>query len=161
MEQFVNDATLKALMAWVHNEYGRKAGLQPDDYAIVFNVTADYDVEIKAGATITIITRFPPWHSRFKQTMKSVFENPNIKGFKRGKSLIRHSDAVRWYGLSERNMNVPQPKKSTLSDVQVSYITKLRLLDKKSRREVVVEIEGSAFDAYNKALKLLFGEKLG
>jgi hypothetical protein len=149
------------LKDFIHANYGRASGLLRDDYNIMFDVDSQHDVEMHSGAVVNIILKFPPGHYKFEICLKQAFSFQHIKQLLRSKALVKRADFERWHGVSFSNMEATIPKRPSVRDVRTHYVTQLHMQDTRTKRSVIVEVEnGNAFDANDKATKLLFGERL-
>lgn len=155
-------AQSKAVNDWIHAEYGKKAGLLQHEYVVQFDDAMINETEIKCGKQILILCKFPPWHPDFKPTLRRLFSRVDIKGFLRSQALVRASDAIKWRALKLNNATdkAKDQKHISVNSYNLRYITSLEVVDKKTRMKVEVTIEGSAFEALDKALKIMYGDKL-
>jgi hypothetical protein len=150
----------RVIADWIHHEYGRKAGLLRHEYNLIFDQRMTADVEVKAGATVLIATPYVPIHPQFRTILRHIFDTFNLRDFIRSKSLIRKEDAINWYGVKFTGLLIEPQKKVKVNDFTQKWITSLELTDKKTKRSVRVEVQGSAFDAQKEALKLLYGDRI-
>ena len=146
---------------WIHQTYGKPAGLLRDEYNVVINTDMPEDLIIGAGACVQILTRHYPMsngtlNELFQSILVRAFRDYNLKEFLRSKALIRASDAAKWYSAAETGFFRKSARKDGLDTCTTRYITTLEVTDKKTKRSVRVEIEGSAFEARQKAIKLLY-----
>lgn len=142
----------------VHQLFGKPAGLFRDEYNIVIDTDITDNLRIGEGTVVQIMIRYLPNDPRFQPILKHIFNNYPLKSMLRSKALIRRSDAEKWYGASESGYFKKVDKKVGLDTCVVRYITKLEVVDKKTKRSVTVEIQGDAFKAREIAIKLLYPE---
>lgn len=144
---------------WIHTEYGKKAGLKRHEYSVQIDTDCTDDVRIAAGATIMIVIPLTPGHPNFNKLLRHVFRDYPLQEFLRTKALVRASDAVKWYSVSESGFANKLPKKPAYDAYSVRFVTRLVMQDKKTKKKVEVEIEGAAFQAQQIALQMLYGSE--
>lgn len=143
----------------IHQLFGKPANLFRGDYNVVIDDDLKDDVRIGGGSCIQIMVRYSFRDERFMRILKHVFEDYHLKrDFLRSKAMIRYSDATRWYGAAESGYFKKVDKKASVSNFTVRHVTMLEVMDKKTKKRVEVKIEGNAFDAMDKAVKLLYPE---
>ena len=158
----------KVIKDWIHKEYGRKSGLFVTDYDVQFDDAMVNEIEIHCGKRILILCKYPPWHEEFKHTLRRVFSRIDLREFLRSHAVAKYDpEFAKWRAL-KMNRITEQTKKHNaehnmgghkLNSYTVRYITELEVIDKKTKMKVIVKIEGSAFDALNRGLKILYGAK--
>lgn len=161
----MNPEQSKAIHAWIHKEFAKKAGLLEHEYTVQFDSDMVNEVEIRCGKQILILCKYPPYPpylEDFKSAMRRVFSRIDLRQFIRSQALVRATDAIKWRSLKVHNLTneTKDQRKVTVNSYDVRYVTILEVVDKKTRAKVEVGIEGSAFEALNKALKILYGDKL-
>jgi hypothetical protein len=149
-EQSFNDA--------MHKRFGVKAGLLRHEYQIISDQRSVNEVEIKGGKTVIIATKYTPLEPEYMRVMNHVFNDFPLRDFLRGHNIPRTGGA-QWYEIGFNNILVEPDKRNTVQSYTHKYITTLELTDKKTKRQVTVKIVGSAFDALDEAVKLLYGER--
>jgi hypothetical protein len=157
----------KAVKDWIHKEYGRKAGLFPYEYDVQYGDAMKNEIEIKCGKVILILIKYPPWHEEFKPTLRRVFSRIDLREFLRSQALVKYDPEVaRWRSLKMNRIadDIIKHEDKTfggkkLNKYTVRYVTELEVVDNKTKARVAVKLDGNAFTALDKALKILYGAK--
>ena len=169
MDYFSSPESNEKLAAWIHDKYGRAAGLLRSDYYM--HIDPDLrnsahggpcDVAIYAGGVIHIWIRYGPASGKaFTDCLAGVFVETRIKQFLRSKMIVKKTDALSWYGLERRFVDLPPiSKKTKVRSVVTDVITMVRVREiKTNREEMVAVINGDAFSAQAEAFRRLLGSK--
>lgn len=148
-----------ALRDYIHQTYAKPVRILRDEYTIFVDTDRPNDIDVGSGPCIIIMTRFWPSDARFLPIIAHVFRDYDLRAkFLHSKALIRRSDAEKWYSVSEYGYFRKVDKKVSVNNFTVRHITMLEITDKKTKKRVEVKIEGNAFDAMDRAVRLLYPE---
>jgi len=156
----LDDEKKKIILDQIHESVAKKCGFRRNDYAFHIDPSMDNEIEWIAGPSIQITIRYTPLHPLFVLITKRAF-NPNfdIGDLFRSKALVRQVDFDRWHRIGIRGVFFKQEKKKSLRRTNFSLVTKIIAQDIKTKRKVEVEIFNSnAFEAQERALKILYGD---
>ena len=163
---FKDEEANKFFQDFVHENFAKKSGLMKHEYMLHFDPELQWhetnvDFVITCGKILHIALRCYPTSHNLGELLKSCFSQ-DLKRMLRSYALVRKEDAERWYGLAiklgDEEINM---KKVRMNSFSREMITAIKLIDRKTKKTVIVDIiNGDAFTAQDKALKLLYGERL-
>jgi hypothetical protein len=169
---FTNKEANEKIGKWIHQTYAKKAGLNSDEFFIHIDLNLvdggknSIDYSIYAGPCIHMWIRYPPVpeaaFERFKLCLDHIFSNSNLLELRRSKSLVRRSDAIKWYSLEASFIGKPpiRPSKRSVLPFTSRILTSVQVNDRKTGRTVIVTaVDSDAFTAQNEALRKLYGSR--
>lgn len=163
---FKNEEANLLLHDTVFQKFARNSGLMKHEFFMHFDPNLEHngcvvDYMITAGKTVHIAFRCVPTEQRFFQLCRHVF-GQNLRPFLRfNLSIVPKKDADKWVSLVVFNPESDPGKKVSHRSYRMEVLNTVKLTDKKTRKSVELTVSnGNAFETVEKALKLLYGERL-
>lgn len=164
---FKDEEKNKFVQEFIHEHFGKPSGLMSHEYIVHFNPNLEWhgspvDFVVTSGKTLQIAVRCLPTSPELPRFLRSCFSN-DLKKMIRTYALVRKEDAEKWYALAvregEEKINM---KRVRMNSFKKEILVSVKLTDRSTKKTVIVDvINGNMFDAQDKALRLLYGEKLG
>lgn len=151
---------------FIHENFGKRSGLMIHEYMIHFKPDLEWhgtkvDFVVTSGKILHIAVSCLPTSPELPKLLRDCFKH-DLKSMLRSYALVKKEDAEKWYALAikdgEQEINM---KKVRVNSFVREIVISIKLTDRITKKSVLVDVvNGDAFNAQEKALKLLYGERL-